>query len=347
MSKPSETRTKKGKDPRKHHYVPVFYQKHFSNANELLWVYDRQRRTFKELHPLVICLKKDLYALKPEDEPRDPRIENKVLALVDAFGAMGIRDFQAGEASRGAEEAVAFFMAFQYNRVPTISRDIRATYAKLVEEFGRISFANVERAKATMENYARDTGEPVTVTPESMVEMVQGKHIKIEATEAIFLRTMMEQSVILSRLLRKLDWEMLVASDETGFILCDCPVVIVPPKGSDQVGFLVPGSAKYFPLTRSLCLRLGEPGRSRRSRKIDREAVRIVNQNIAANAEHFVMGPSREQLEYVVFRSGSDTMEDTPRFIVETVESDDDSALQKLSAQPRRYFYAKDGSRFA
>jgi hypothetical protein len=37
-------------------------------------------------------------------------------------------------------------------------------------------------------------------------------------------------------------------------------------------------------------------------------------------------------------------MEDTPRFVVETVESDDDSALQKMSAQPRRYFYPKDGS---
>jgi Protein of unknown function (DUF4238) len=350
MSQPSETRTrqkKKGKDPRKHHYVPVFYQKHFANADELLWVYDRQRRTFKELHPLVICFKKDLYALKPEDEPRDPRIENKVLALVDALGASGIRDFQNGKVSRDAEEAVAFFMSFQYNRVPTISRDIRATYAKLVEEFGRISFANVERAKAVLEKIARDTGEPVTVTPESMVEWVQGKHFEIVATEATFLRNMMEQSVTLSRLLGTLDWEILVASDETGFILCDCPVVVVPPKGSAHVGFLIPGSAKYFPLTRSLCLRLGGPGRSRRSRKIDKEAVRIVNQNIAANSERFIMGPSRVQLENVVSRSGTAAMEDTPRLIVETVESDDNSALQMLVAQPRRYFYGKDGSRFA
>jgi hypothetical protein len=46
---------------------------------------------------------------------------------------------------------------------------------------------------------------------------------------------MMEQAVILTRLLMRLDWEVLVASDETGFIICDCPVVIVPPKGSDQV----------------------------------------------------------------------------------------------------------------
>jgi len=325
----------------------VFYQEHFTNASGLLWVYDRQRRTLKELHPLAICIEKDLYALKPEDKPKDTRIETKVLALVDALGAMGIRDFETGKASREAEEQVAFFMAFQYNRVPTTSRDIRATYAKLIEEVGRISFANVERAKAVLENYARDTGEPVTVTPESMVEAVHGKHIKIVATEAAFLRTMMEQSVTLSGLLVKLDWEILVASDETGFLLCDCPVVIVPPRGSAQVGFLVPGSAKYFPLTRNLCLRLGEPGQVRKFRKIDKEAVRIVNQNIAANSERFILGPSRVQLEKIVARSGTAAMESTPRFVVETVQSDDDGALQKLSTQPRRYFYPRDGSLFA
>jgi len=37
-------------------------------------------------------------------------------------------------------------------------------------------------------------------------------------------------------------------------------------------------------------------------------------------------------------------MENTPRFMVETVEADDDGALQKISARPRRYFYPKNGS---
>lgn len=347
MSTPSParaTQNRSGKGPRKHHYVPLFYQKHFANVAELLWVYDRQQRTFKELHPSVICFKKDLYALKPEDKPINTTVETKVLVMVDALGAMGIRDFQTGNINREAEERVALFMAFQYHRVPTISRDIRATYTKLIEEVGRISFSSVERAKAVMEKYTRDTGEIVTVTPESMVEAVQGKHIDIAATEVTFLRNMMEQSMTLSGLLLKLDWELLVASDETGFLLCDCPVAVIPPKGSDEVGFAIPGAVKYFPLTRGLCLRLGEPGRFRRRRKIDAEAVRIVNLNIAANSERFIMGPSRVQLEHVVMRSRTDEMESTPRFITETVQADDDSALHRISALPRRYFYPKDGS---
>ncbi len=136
----------------------------------------------------------------------------------------------------------------QYNRVPTTSRDIRATYAKLIEELWRVSFANVERAKAVLEQCARETGEPVTVTPESMVEAVPGKHFEIVATEVTFLRNMIEQSVKLSRLLGKLDWEILVASDGTGFLLCDCPVVIVPPKGSKRSRLSHSRLRKIFPV---------------------------------------------------------------------------------------------------
>ena len=325
----------------------MFYQNYFANVAGLLWVYDRQRQTFKELHPRAICFERDLYAVKHEDRPRDTQVESKILGVVDGLGSWGIRNFQTKRASNEAERAVAFFVAFQYMRVPTISRDIRETYAKGIEEVGRLAFYNIERAKAVLEKYARDTGEQVTVTPESMVEAIQGRHIKFVANEIPFLRNMLNQSVKLSGLLSNLEWEILSTSEETGFVICDSPVVIVPPKGSNQVGFLVPGSAKYFPMSRTLCLRLGNLGTSRGYRKIDKEAARIVNQNIAANSERFIMGADRVQVENIVARSGTAKMENTPRFIVETVQSDDKGALQKVSTQPRRYFYPKDGSLFA
>jgi hypothetical protein len=154
-------------------------------------------------------------------------------------------------------EETAFFAAFQYMRLPTVGRDISETYARSIEELGRIAFANVERAQAVLDRHAEQTGETVDVSAESMVEAIQGKHLKFTATEIPFLTNMMEQAGTLKKLIMKLEWEILVASAATGFIICDSPVVIVPPKGGDQVGFLVPGAVKYFPLTRDLCLRLG------------------------------------------------------------------------------------------
>ena len=324
--------------------MPVFYQSYFANPDGLLWVYDRKHQSFMELHPLVICYEKDLYTVKPDGKPRDTRVETKVMGLVDGVGSRGIREFHANKPNRQAEEAVAFFTAFQYMRVPTMRRDISETYARSIEEFSRIAFATVERARHVIEQHARHTGELIIVTPESMVEAVQQKQINVVATEVPFLENMLHLSAKLSRLFLDLDWEILTASKDTGFILCDCPVVTVPPRGCKDVGFLVPGSAKYFPLTRDLCLRLGEPGKNRRYRKVDRESVRIINQNIAVNSERFIMGPSKAQLENVIERSGSGEMQSAPRLAIETIQSDDDGSLQKFSAMPRGYFYPKDGS---
>jgi len=258
-SEGSSRRTKEN-DPRKHHYVPVFYQRNFVNENGLLRVYDRKQKTYKEIHPLVICFKRDFYAVEPEGKPRDMRMETKLLAVVDALGFQGIRDFQVGKPNKDAEQKTAFFMAFQWTRVPPFSRDVRTTYAKGIEELSRIAFANVERAKAMMEKYGNDTGACLEVTPESMVEFVRDKRYEVVATETAFFSQMVAQAQSLTNVLLRLDWEVLIARRDTGFIICDCPVVVVPPNGSTQVGFAVPGSTKYFPLSRQLCLRLGEPG---------------------------------------------------------------------------------------
>jgi hypothetical protein len=347
MSEGSTRHSRKGNDPRKHHYVPVFYQRNFVNENGLLWVYDRKKRTCKELHPLVICFERDLYAVKPENAPRDMRVETKVLSLVDALGFRGIRDFQVGSPNKDAEQEVGFFMAFQCTRVPTFSRDVRTTYARGIQELSRVSFANVERAKAVMEKYVQDTGDDLKVTPESMVEWVHEKRFEIIATETAFLTQMIQQAQSLTNVLLSLNWEVLSAPKDTGFIICDCPVVVVPPNGSNQVGFLVPGSTKYFPLSRQLCLRLGDQGMKRSLRRIGTEDVRVVNHNLAANSERFIMGPSRVQLESIVSRSGCTGMETIPRVTVETTQSDENGSIQMLSTQPRRYFYSKNGARCA
>jgi hypothetical protein len=330
--------------PRKHHYVPVFYQRNFTNDAGLLWVYDRVKQDYKELHPLSVCFKRDLYTVKPEGKPPDMQVETKLLQFIDSAGSVGIRDFLSNKPNSSAEQELALFMAFQWNRVPTMDRDIRVTYAQLIEELCRVSFSSVERAKSILEQVESETGKPLGLTPESMVRDVVEKRFEIVATETAFLGTMISQSMKLAGLLRRLDWEVLIASPETGFIICDGPVVVVPPRGSDQVGFVVPGSAKYFPLSRGLCLRLGEPGMTRRLRRLDKESVRLVNLNIAANSERFIMGSSRVQLENIVVRSGCQNIESVPRFTVETVESDENGSLQKLSIHSRRYFYPKNGT---
>jgi hypothetical protein len=67
----------------KDHYVPIFYQNHFGDAEGLLWVYDRKLKTYKRLHPVSICFQHDLYAFPIPDGAINQMVKTDFLAQVD------------------------------------------------------------------------------------------------------------------------------------------------------------------------------------------------------------------------------------------------------------------------
>ena len=77
-------------------------------------------------------------------------------------------------------------------------------------------------------------------------------------------------------------------------------------------------------------------------RKISKETVQIINYNIAANSERFIMGPDKAQLVSVVSRSGSAEEDAAPRFTVECMNKTDDGSAIAFTVQPSRYFYGKE-----
>jgi hypothetical protein len=151
---------------------------------------------------------------------------------------------------------------------------------------------NIERARASLAGYERETGEKSDVSAESMVEAVKGKQLKAVATEIPFLESIAKHTQFLTQAFSSLDWQILVCPQQVGFILSDNPVAVVSPPHSASVGILKPSTFTFVPLTRRLCLRLGPRGNGWGYREIDRENVRLINQNTAVNSERFVMGPS-------------------------------------------------------
>ena len=282
----------------------------------------------------------------PKAAPRDRRVESLILAEIDGLCATALRELAPGgmPADSSPFETISYFAAIQSARLPSNREFISSVYKKGAEEFMRLSTVSADRIKSLMDQYSRETGEPTNVSPESMVEAVRGNHLEVVVNELPFITHIFKTAEFLSEFLRTLTWEILVAPSERGFILCDDPVVIVPPKGVRHVGFGIPGSAKYFPLTRNLCLRFGDVGQTFRFRNVDRETVRLINQNIAANSTRFIMGPVRAQLETVVLRSASVEIDATPRYTFETTKQDDNGSLQKMTQNPRRYFYSGNSS---
>jgi Protein of unknown function (DUF4238) len=218
---------------KKHHYVPVFYQKGFADAEGLLWVYDRKLKTYKHLHPKIICREEDLYTVRPDNAPRDRRIETDVLAPIDGDAASIIRKLVPGVALGKEETArLALFIALQRSRLPSFGRAISKVYEVSMEQAMQMQFANVDRATTILKEVAEWSGKPVEVEPASMVKAVRQRGIKITATERPFLQNMFEISTRFAGWMgQSADWSFLVAPTTHPFILCDHPFTSVPPEG--------------------------------------------------------------------------------------------------------------------
>jgi len=327
---------------KKHHYVPVFYQKGFADTDNMLWVYDRKLQRYKQLHPIVVCRSEDLYTVRQEGGTNDRRIETDILSPIESAAAPVVRKLAPG-VTRNPVELVALmmFISLQYTRLTSFGRAVSSLVEMTGNEMMQMQFGTLERARRTLANYEREMGAPLTDDAAGMVEAVNSGHVRAHANETGFLRYMFEIASTLESWLEQADWTVLTAPKTSGFIVCDHPFVTVPKQGTvpDGVGYGIPGTTCYFPLTRDICLMFRQGDEGFRHRRLDSREVRTINHNVAANSDRFVMGSDLTQLEAVVKKSGCEGLETGERFSIEIIEENEDSRYTKFTNLPRRYFY--------
>lgn len=336
--------------PALHHYVPQHYQKGFTDGEELLWVYDRRSAKYLHLHPKRICCERHFYTIFDgvrQEGGRNQGIESEFLQTVDGDGAKAIRELrESGGLSSKGEEVLAFYMAIQYLRVPVMRRFIAELYCATAQQITRLALRTPERAQASWAH--AKLGKLSREEAESLAEGVKAGAFLIKATERPFLHHMLQMAETVAHRMRTCSWAVLTSPKGTGFIFSDRPLVLVPPRticpddAQRSIGVGIPGTAKFFPLCRQLCLHMGAPGTDRIWSKVDRELVRVINLNVAANSDRFIMSPERVQLESLVRRSGSEFLEEAEPFAVEQAELRPDDVLMRISWKPRRYFYPRE-----
>src|SRR6266404_3400491 len=205
-------------EPIRHHYVPIFYPLGFAQqGDERLWLYDRKTQRWTKPHPKNICCEKELYTLDPLGK-QIRLIEKKWLGQIDGDAASGIRLLRNREQlSDEAKEWLSVFMAQQITRTPGFRKLITESYRAMLEEFMRIGFSDVTRARTLMERYTTETGDQLDgQTPESMVEAVLSGGITVSVNEGAFLQQMIGQVEFLAHVMMSFDWQILTANDETG-----------------------------------------------------------------------------------------------------------------------------------
>src|SRR6202035_3387155 len=136
-------------------------------------------------------------------------------SVVDGEGATAIRQLDTGvHFDSEWKESFSVFMAQQITRTPAFRDMTSANYRAMREEYLRIGFSDVDRARHLLENYREQTGDTShpDVTAESLVEAVIGGRVSVTVEEGPFLKHMVDQIEFLARWIVTFDWEILRAS---------------------------------------------------------------------------------------------------------------------------------------
>jgi hypothetical protein len=273
------------------------------------------------------------------DDHETGEMETNILSDFDGKSATAIRELATLRPPTPETQAgLTVFAALQHLRVPTNDVFMKSIYEAGASDLMEMMFSTIDRAESSLRRYERKTGEKVGVSAQSMVDAVKSGGVEPKATEIPFLRSIGEHAGFIAQTLAGLTLQILVSPPAVGFILTDNPFTIVPAPGDNRVGISNWGTFTYIPVTRKLCLRYGMT-RQNAFWQIEREDVRLINQTLAVNSERFVMGPSQVQLESVIRRGESTTMDPLPRFRLDKVPAKDGGIIRQLLQIPRRRYF--------
>ena len=321
-----------------HHYLSQAFLSGFTDDNGTIWMFDRKTNRISLTAPRVIAAENDLYAFTGADGATRRDIETNLFKLVDGPIRPILRKIATRQDLSEKElDDLSLFVGFLRVRTPAGIDEIEQAARGFANKVN--PFRSREYVQERIENYERDTGQPLGMTADEMVEMFTSERYEIVPERGHLLVLMCEMGLKLATHLRGLDWTILVASQARQFIVSDYPFVIVPPPGHDValtgVGVLSQGAVKYVALSAKLCLEMGGLGTQLSYRSASGAEVRKINCWTACNSERFVFGGNEALLRRVIEAAKLPPGEHKSEVVIREIPHATDPTRSLLQVFPR------------
>lgn len=289
-------------DPKRHHYLPEFYQRRWSNNDDLLTVYRRNRSGLEVKHkpPSAIGYGKELYSVRSEQDPkRRQALERVFMGAVDNSAAEALNEMEATGAPPVAPKLRNGWARFIMRLINSSPRRVDYFRAEL-EQHEKVILREIE------ESYDKKRGPNDPLTYDEFLRKMD--HRSVDRSLALLIQGLVDSPLIGSALVR-MEWALLTLPVGTFDLLAsDMPVMRSNGLG-DKGGFakMPIGPRKIF-----LAAHRSDVIRSFATQK-PKALVRALNHAVAIQAEHFVIATSETQTPFIDRRLGHGDPSDTKR----------------------------------
>jgi hypothetical protein len=309
------------KQPKLHHYVPQSYLKGFANEKGLVWVYDRDKNTYKELAPVKTCAEKYFYTIIDKNGKKDTKIETLFRDLEGLAIPVIKKVIAKGEITPEEKEYLAVFCSLMLFRVPDFTKFEMELFDKGAKLILQHVCRTEEKMKAIIEDLDRKTNRQYGVTPEqlhSAFKFIQQGDYRVESDKRYRLEGMVLHIFDFSRIFMQLEWKIGYAPPALSFITTDRPFILVPPLGNEgkplqHYGILTKDVLKIIPLNSSTCLTMWNEGNAIYCKNVRETFIKDANRWLSYSCDRFLIGNSRELLESIVNETKIDKGKRTSR----------------------------------
>ena len=300
--KPSYNRKMIPNQPKKHHYIPQFFLKYFSQDKANLWVFDRNDKEYRFLDTKAIAFENKFYTytVKGKEENLETvfsKIEGLAKPILDKIQ-------NKTEISMQEKADLSMFLAVLRVRIPDFKKWTEEGGEKMYKKYNAIIFSNREHVEKMIEKSEKQLKEKEI---DELIDFATNENrYDVKFPSAYWIRTMLRLSLDISDIFIDSNWDIYHFNKKYALLTSDNPVVLVPPKNYDQFwgyGLITPGTVKVISLSSNTCLVAKELTKNPEiihKDWNDKNLFRWINKITAINSDRFVYSPDKGKLEKLV-----------------------------------------------
>lgn len=233
------------KPPKRQHYTPVFYLRHFADADGRLHIVSRDTGKRWNSTPANTGLEKDFYTLEDVPEGEDPHFIEKAFAEFEGKASTLLDEIVTARAipkDKDKFDSLINFIALAAARVPTMHGLISKPMEEVARMMAQMMVSSQERFEQSFKNAGIDPAKE-GISYETAKAIV--KHgLIIRTTTAAYVNHLLNVVEIMLPLLGGRNW-CVACNDNQGehFVITDNPVAVTWSDGRPP-GFFGPAFGK-------------------------------------------------------------------------------------------------------
>lgn len=304
--------------PKRHHYIPQFYLKYFSQDQNNLWVFDRVKKEYRLQGTRKIASENKFYTYT---------VKGKEENLEDLFGqieglAKPILDKLLNKEEITMQEKADFsmFLGALRVRIPDFKKWTEESGEKMYKKFNKLTFSNREYVEKMIKKSGKKVSEQEI--DELMDFATDESRYDVKFPPGYWLGTMLRLSLDIADIFIDSNWDLYHFDKKYALLTSDNPVVLVPPKNYDPFygfGLATVGTVKVIPLSSNVCLVTKELTKTPEivhKDSTEKDLSRWFNRIVATNSDRFVFSPEKGKLEKLVKDTKIDTYLRVQRVVV-------------------------------